>query len=202
MQYWNDLITKQSWQKLAELNQQYRFVLIGGWAVYLYTKALKSRDIDVIVDFETLSQFKKDFDLSKNERLKKYEIKELNFDIDVYVEHYSHLGLPAEEIIQHAVNLDGFQVPRIEVLLILKQLVWQKRQATIKGEKDKIDIWALLNQGIDYDLYQQLLHQYQQVTLKDALLKLLADTVQVPALNLHQQRLARLKKNIVKSLGN
>jgi len=43
---------------LLELNRKYRFVLIGGWAVYLYSKALKSRDIDIVIDFETLAKMK------------------------------------------------------------------------------------------------------------------------------------------------
>jgi len=30
--------------------------LIGGWAIYLHTKALKSKDIGIIVDFQTLNQ--------------------------------------------------------------------------------------------------------------------------------------------------
>jgi hypothetical protein len=45
--YYNDLITQKSWQTLQVLRGRLEFVLIGGWAVYLYTKALKSKDIDL-----------------------------------------------------------------------------------------------------------------------------------------------------------
>jgi len=38
-QYWDDLITKQSWLKLQQINKKYKFVLIGGWAVFVFTKA-------------------------------------------------------------------------------------------------------------------------------------------------------------------
>lgn len=46
MAYYNDLITEKSWQYLQTLRRETNFVLIGGWAVYLYTKSLKSKDFD------------------------------------------------------------------------------------------------------------------------------------------------------------
>ena len=48
MPYYHDLITEKSWQILQELKRRHTFILIGGWAVYLYTKQLKSKDVDVI----------------------------------------------------------------------------------------------------------------------------------------------------------
>ena len=142
-EYWDDIITSQSWEKLVEINKQYDFVLIGGWAVWLYTRALKSKDIDIIVSFEELSKLKDNFALHKNARLSKYEIKELNYDIDVYVEHFSNLGLPAEAIAKESQDLDGFTVPKPEMLLIAKQCAFRDRQGSIKGEKDKIDIYVV-----------------------------------------------------------
>lgn len=45
MTYYNELITEKSWKKLQELKRKYKFILIGGWAVYVYTKTLKSKDV-------------------------------------------------------------------------------------------------------------------------------------------------------------
>ena len=157
-EYWDDIITSQSWEKLVEINKQYDFVLIGGWAVWLYTRALKSKDIDIIVSFEELSKLKDNFALHKNARLSKYEIKELNYDIDVYVEHFSNLGLPAEAIAKESQDLDGFTVPKPEMLLIAKQCAFRDRQGSIKGEKDKIDIFSILElKQLDFNFYKKFL---------------------------------------------
>lgn len=48
MAYYHDLITGTSWRELKQLRRYCNFVLIGGWAAWLYTKALKSKDIDII----------------------------------------------------------------------------------------------------------------------------------------------------------
>lgn len=201
MQYWDDLITSQSWLKLQELNKKYRFVLIGGWAVFIYTKALKSKDIDIIVDFNTLAKLKQNFHLNKNERLKKYEIKELNYDIDVYVEHYSHLGLEAEKIAKLTNVVDGFLAPKLEVLLILKQIVFAKRQGSIKGEKDKIDLFSLLLvKDFDFEFYKKSLQRYKLTGLNQEMAQLLKNTIAVKELGLNQQKLARLRKRISEHL--
>lgn len=59
MEYYHDLVTQKSWKELQNLNKLLDFVLIGDWAAYLYTKTLKSKDIDIIVDFDTLSLLRK-----------------------------------------------------------------------------------------------------------------------------------------------
>ena len=69
MNYYRDQVTTRagnfynSWPK-------YQFILIGGWAVWLYTHQLKSKDIDLLVKFDTLEKLRYDFPLTKNERLK------------------------------------------------------------------------------------------------------------------------------------
>ena len=50
MQYYHDIITEKSFEFLQELKKKFNFVLIGGWAVFLYARTLKSKDIDIIVD--------------------------------------------------------------------------------------------------------------------------------------------------------
>ena len=200
LQYWDDLITSESWFVLQKINRTYRFTLIGGWAVYVYTRALKSRDIDIIVDFKTLARLKDDFTVNKNERLKKYEIKETKFDIDIYVPHYSNPGLPAEMVIAETIEKDGFHVPKIEILLIIKQAVFKKRRGSIKGEKDKLDIFSLLCDGIDVRLYKNLLSKYGVPHLRDELVVLLNTALALPEIGLTSYTLARLRKRVLADL--
>lgn len=46
MQFYNEIITQKSFVFLQGLKKEYEFVLIGGWAVFLYSHGLKSKDID------------------------------------------------------------------------------------------------------------------------------------------------------------
>ena len=91
MDYYHNLITEKSWKKLQELKRQHRFILIGGWAVYLYAKMQKSKDIDIICDYEELEKLRSKYDLIKNDRLKKYEIHAGEFDIDIYTPFFFRL---------------------------------------------------------------------------------------------------------------
>src|SRR3989344_179180 len=96
-EFWNSLLTEKSWNLLQELKKEHSFILIGGWAVYLFTKQQKSKDIDIVIDIKELQKFKSE-NLNKNDNLKKYEIKREDIDIDIYLEHYSRLAIPAEDI--------------------------------------------------------------------------------------------------------
>ena len=114
MELWNEIITDRSWQLLQKLKNSIDFVLIGGWAVYLSTKAIKSTDVDIIIDFNTLSKLK-EFGIRKNDKLKKYEIEVEGVDIDVYAPYYSKFILPIEEIMKETVTVEGFKIPRPEI---------------------------------------------------------------------------------------
>ena len=49
MQFWNEVLTEKSWNVLKDLNRErFDFILIGGWAVYLWARSHKSKDIDII----------------------------------------------------------------------------------------------------------------------------------------------------------
>lgn len=202
MEYYHQLITEKSFQLLRQLRLDYNFILIGGWAVFLYTNSLKSKDIDIIIDYDELEKFKKNFDVAKNDRLKKYEIKREGVDIDIYLPFYSALGLPAEEIRKHVRTCEGFTVPRMEILLILKQVAHAGRQGTPKGEKDKIDIFSLLALGeIDWEFYHKLIEGAGLKHLAAELRSLLKQTVEVKELNLNQAKIAKLKKEIIVHFG-
>lgn len=133
MNYYRDSVTNKSWQFLRKLNKKINFVLIGGWAVWLYTRQLKSKDIDIVVDLPQLSKIRKSYEMYKNGRLKKYEIKVDEVEVDIYSAYYSNLGIPAEEILADAKNISGFSVPSLELLLVLKSVAWYSRR--ISDEK-------------------------------------------------------------------
>lgn len=169
-EFWNEAITAKSWNKLIELAKQYNFILIGGWAAYLWTNTHKSKDIDIVVDFETLHILKSDFPLEKNERLRKYEIKLGEFDIDVYVPGYSKLSFPLDQLEKHTTSIKTIKVPSSECLLILKQGAEINRRGSIKGKKDLIDIMTLLiHSDFSVEKYNQLLIQTNQKKLMEAL---------------------------------
>lgn len=158
-EFWNDNLTEASWQKLQKISQEYDFILIGGWATYLWTNRNKSKDIDIIVDFKTLERLKKEYNLKKNDKLKKYEIKTGEFDIDVYVPYYSDLVIPLNEV--KTTKIQGIKTLAAEELLILKQDAEIDRRNTVKGKKDSIDIITLLMYAdISIKRYNKLLKNY------------------------------------------
>ena len=144
-EFWNSNITEASWLGLQELNKEIDFVLIGGWATYLYTRLQKSKDIDVVVDYGTLRRLEGSYRLIKNERLRKYEIKKEKYDIDIYLPNYSKLALKPNDILsKYRDSLGGFHVPIPEALMALKLGAAADRGGSAKGEKDAIDILGLL----------------------------------------------------------
>ncbi len=200
-EYYHNIVTEKSFKILRQLQRTHDFILIGGWAVFVWTKLLKSKDIDVVLDYPELEKFKAQYELAKNDRLKKYEAKEGEVDIDIYVNNYSNPGLPAEDIGRYTVSRGGFRVPRPEVLLLLKQAAHEARLGTPKGEKDKIDIVSLLADcEIDFVFYKKLLDVYKKSELKEKLKDLLKSVNQMPERNLNQHALSRLKSRVLERL--
>jgi hypothetical protein len=170
MEFWHDVLIEKSWAVLLELRKRYEFILLGGWAVYLYTKALKSKDIDIIVDYNTLGLMGSELPLKKNERLKKYELLISDVEVDVYVPYFSNLGIPVEDVAASIRVLEGFKVPTPEVLLILKQAAEVERAGSVKGLKDRIDILALLIYSeIDFNTYLSLVKKYSLSSYRERL---------------------------------
>lgn len=137
-------MTGESWHLLQRLARGQTFVLIGGWAAYLHTRAQKSKDIDIVVDFEALRQLDSEFGLAKNDRLMKYEIKHGEVDVDIYVPKFSRLSYPVEKILENHDVVDGIRVATVPQLLLLKLGAYQDRKGSAKGEKDAIDIVSIL----------------------------------------------------------
>src|SRR3989338_10819276 len=199
MAYYHDLITEKSFAALLEFRRKYRFILIGGWAVYLYAEALKSRDIDFICDYEELEKLKKNYALVKNDRLKKYEIHMGEFDGDIYIPFFSDLGLPVEDLSLLTRSINGFTVLKPEALLILKQKAHFDRSHSVKGEKDKLDIIALIP-NVDFKKYGALLKKYNVEYYKKSLAVLLKETREAPELDLNAHAFAQWKKKVLRNL--
>ncbi len=202
MEFWHSAFVDKSFYTLQSLRKEYDFVLIGGWAVFLYTKTIKSKDIDIIVEPEILSKLKTKFEVIKNERLKKYEIKMDGFDIDIYVPFWSELGLPPDFILENTISLEGFSVPKKEILLILKIFTYKQRKGSLKGKKDKLDIVSLLyHDHINLEKFKEIIRKFNLECLKDELVDLLDSTFELPELSLNQKQFADFKRKIKNNLN-
>lgn len=201
MAYYNELITEKSLQILQNLKREFNFILIGGWAVFFYAKTLKSKDIDVIVDYDQLEKIKTKYDLIKNDRLKKYEIKLQEIDVDIYLPHFSFLGLPVEEVSQYAESRDGFFVAAPEILLVMKQFVYGERRGTSKGEKDKLDILSLLSADVlNWGVYKEIIAKHKVENYSKELKEFLRNITEAKEIGLNQYKMSRLKKDILAKL--
>ncbi len=194
MNYYRELITQKSWNELQKLAKNHHFILIGGWAVWVYTKKLKSKDIDIIVEFSELEGLKNEYQIVKNDRLRKYEAITSELQIDIYVPHWSVLGPPVEIIIESSVVVEGFRVPTSEVLLITKQVAYQERAGSAKGRKDLIDIFSLLClPDFNWQNYIEIANKTDG-RYRQQLEKLVKSQIDLPELNLNRHLLSKKKK--------
>lgn len=200
-QFYQDIITEKSWELLQRIKKEFPFILIGGWAVYLYTKNLKSKDIDIIIDYSQLEKLKKEYQLYKNERLKKYEIKKDGMDIDIYLPHFSDLGLSVEKMERYTDRIETFTVVKKELLLITKLKAYQERKMSIKGQKDSIDIISLIFlSDFDFTLFHNILNKNNLGKYREILRDIVSETKEVSELQLNKHFFAQKKKKIIKKL--
>lgn len=204
MEFWSDIIIERSFKILQELRKKLDFILIGGWAVYFITKAIKSKDIDIIVDFNTLSKIKLEADLKKNEKLKKFELIIENVSVDIYVPYYSQFAIPIEEIMKNTIILENFKIPIPEILLILKQEAEIQREASVKGQKDRVDILSLcLSNRIDWNIYRELVERFNLKIYLERLKKIIrTGKEEFRYLGLKNPReIKRIKERILKEIS-
>ena len=197
MAYYHKIITQKSWEELKILNKKFRFVLIGGWATYLYTRELKSKDIDILINYGELGKLRENYEVTKNDRLKKYEARKEGTQIDIYLPHYSELGIPCDILIGSSISLEGFRVLKKELLICLKIYVFSIRGRTPKGEKDFLDILSLFKTKVgnitgiikikkDYNLEKQFVY----------FLNFLDERVEAREVGLNRHQYKRLKTEI------
>lgn len=199
MAFYHEMITEKSWQELQILVKNIRFVLIGGWAVYLYTKALKSKDIDILVDYDQLPELQKNYTLSKNDRLKKYEARKGPVEIDIYLPHFSNLGIPIPDLMKSARSYEGFTIIAADALLTLKLYTLLQRGRTPKGRKDFIDILSLFRlPDISGGKIKKMVEKYRLDKAWKNFLEHLTEHRELPEAGLNQHQFSKLKKKIEK----
>lgn len=196
MNYYQDSVVHLSWQELAQLNQVVDFILIGGWATYLYTQALKSKDIDVIINYDQLAVLEKNYELYKNKRLKKYEARKKQVQIDVYVPYYSQLGLPLEEVLDKFTLIEGFKVLDKEWLMALKIFTLKQRGRSHKGRKDFFDLVSLWQSGLKKPRLVKIITQYKLQAEADFLMAYADEFANIPELGLNNHQYAQVKRKI------
>ncbi len=163
-EFWNSLLTEKSWNLLIKISKEpFKFIVIGGWATYLWTRLHKSKDIDIaLTNIKELDYLKQTYSLKKNDNLKKYEISFDEIDLDIYVPYFSKLPIPVEDLAVYTAKIESLTVLKSEALLILKQGAEFERKESVKGTKDQIDIMALLFYAdMNVKLYFDLLKKYK-----------------------------------------
>ncbi len=201
MEFWNSLLTEKSWKIMQELKKEnFRFIIIGGWAAYLWTRQHKSKDIDVILpNIKDLDFLKQKYELRKNNNLKKYEIKFEEIDLDIYVPYYSRLAISLEDV--ETSKVEGFEVVTPEILLILKQGAEFDRSESVKGQKDRIDIMTLLcYSGVNFKKYNELLEKNKLKGYRQRLKEIITNFKDLKHLNLNVKDYSKKKKELFKMI--
>jgi hypothetical protein len=165
-------------------------------------KLLKTKDIDIIIDYDVLAKLKEKGEVVKNERLSRYEINTGHFDIDIYVPNYSKLGVDAAEVVNFTVNKDGFMVPALEVLFLMKLFAWHNRRGSVKGQKDELDLFSLaLLPEFDWGKYLKFTDKFNFSRYDKEFRQLLKNTRNIKELNVNDQKMSKIKKQILLKLS-
>ena len=159
--FYRDDQTKAAQSVLARLQKIVpEAVILGGWAVFLYTHGQRSTDVDIAVDFPSFGRLQQDFGslITKNNNLRKYELILDRVEIDILVVHFSNAGIPIEALIEPTRSLSGFRVMSPEGLLAMKLCAWIDRTGRPKGDKDEADVLSLLSViPMDWGHYREIL---------------------------------------------
>jgi len=182
-------------------------VLIGGWATYLRASVAKSHDLDVIVDHATLAKLGAKFQLAPSRHIsgRKFAFEIDGVGIDVYPVYQSKLGrklqIPVEVLIEHTERIDRTRVLTAEAHFVAKLAGLLDRPDTLPGEKDRREMWALMNSGsgLDFKAIAEILLRAgwkgsRQTQLIDQTFDLLGETA-----DLSKQDRAKLKLSRVRA---
>lgn len=201
-EFWNSLLTEKSWNLLIKISKEpFKFIVIGGWAVYLWTKLHKSKDIDIALTEIKELDYLKQYTLKKNDNLKKYEIIFDEIDVDIYVPYFSKLTIPVEDLTAYTAKIEGLTVLKPEVLLILKQGAEFERKESVKGTKDQIDIMALLLYAdMNFKLYFDLLKKYRLENYFARLKSIINNFSEYDYLELNPRQFKMKKSELLKKL--
>jgi len=211
MEIWNEKAIEKSERVLKEFGKVSDFVLIGGWAVFFWTKSIKSIDIDIYMNFKDFYKIQstlaeKGIFISFNPRLKKYNTKIEEVDIDIYMPDKCDLLPPCKDVFENKwfEIIEGFKILKPEPLLLLKVGAENKRANTMKGFKDRCDILSLMVK-LDLDMkFLDKLFKIYAPELKDRLLKIVKDSSEeytyVVGKKIIPSKLKKLKRKIISKI--
>jgi hypothetical protein len=130
-------------------------VLIGGWASWARIGVLQSHDIDVIVGPEALPRIAAKYGpvtASTHIGGKKWRGEFERIHLDLYVPYQSRLGsrlrLRVEDLLPYAERIRGWLLLALPAHLTTKFAALLDRPESEPGEKDRLEIWRLLQQDI------------------------------------------------------
>lgn len=213
MELWNEKAIEKSERILNELKKISNFVLVGGWAVFFWTKAIKSIDIDIYMNFKDFYKvqsilIEKGIFINFNPKLKKYSTKIEEVDIDIYTPDQCGLVIPCKDVFKNKwfETIERFKVLKAEPLMLLKLDAESKRSSTIKGFKDRCDILALITKlDLDINFLNYLFKKYNAFTLKKRLIKIVKNSSEEYKYALQKtiipSKLKKLKKEIISKIS-
>lgn len=141
-------------------------VLIGGWATWVRTGGPTSHDIDLIVTRPQLALIKamtEEMSESRHLAGRKWRATLEGIHLDLYVPHDSRLGqhlqLRTETLVRRQEIVDGWVVLDPPGHIATKFAALLDRPDTNPGEKDRLEISALLAQGVDTAEAVRVLHE-------------------------------------------
>jgi len=182
MQFWNEEQTKKSRELLNMLASSVDFVLIGGWAVYMYIRQQMSLGVDLAITYNSLEYFRK-YGINDYKDMKvKYSIVNGVY-VDLFIEDFSDkdLPVPVSTILKEYNIIEGIKVVDKELLLLLK--LWGYFRADEqKIRKDMLDVLGLMLYGdIDLKKFKAYIDAYKVPKRRsvDVLLEYLDKRVQV-----------------------
>jgi len=182
VQFWNEEQTKKSRELLNTLAGSIDFVLIGGWAVYMYVRQQMSLDVDMAIAYSSLEYFRK-YGMNDYKGIKaKYSVVNGVY-VDLFIEDFSDkdLPVPVSTILKEYNTIEGIKVANKELLLLLK--LWEYFRADEqKIRKDMLDVLGLMLYGdIDLKKFKAYIDAYKVPERRsiDVLLEYLDKGVQV-----------------------
>lgn len=178
-------------------------ILIGGWASWVRIGSMRSHDIDMIVgpELRPLIEGKYgEMSVSTHIAGKKWSADYEGIHLDIYVPYQSRLGnrlkLAVEGLLPYAEDVEGWRLLTVPAHLATKFAALLDRPESQPGEKDRQEIWSLLQQDVSPQSVAQVLGAAQADRLETvagvgAVFELLED---LPLRRPERQRLRELGK--------
>ena len=154
-EFYADALTDRSLEVVTELLAKVpEAILIGGWATWRRTGALKSHDIDVLVDQAAKDQILGVCDESSQSGHvggRKWRGTLHGIHVDLYVPYQSVLGqrlqLRTEHLLGHTEMVDGWRLIDRPAHVTTKLAALLDRLDALPGEKDRREVLSLIQDG-------------------------------------------------------